>query len=201
MHAVQLQASSAIPSLPPGCSSPNSPPQPSDLRFLRFGSSGLLLGPLSDRSIFLTSFVYFSSLLMWHLPSKAVLACPLPAKCNSAPAPQIPIPSVGLACLHGPFCCGHRTCFRCSSCLLSVCPPGLCTPHRKKFCVIYLQLKIVPSTFNVFGKYREMPLRGSDLTRCEEGFSDLVRTEGRPVSTGQPYRQPQPPSDRASVVS
>lgn len=100
-----------------------------------------------------------------------------------------------------PFCCGHRTCFRCSSCLLSVCPPGLCTPHRKKFCVIYLQLKIVPSTFNVFGKYREMPLRGSDLTRCEEGFSDLVRTEGRPVSTGQPYRRPQPPSDRASVVS
>lgn len=141
------------PALPPGCSSPNSPPQPSGLRLLLLGSAGLLLGPLSDRIVCLTNLsVCLSSLFMWHLPSKAALVCPLPAKCDSTPASQIPVPSVGLACLHGPFCC--------SSCLLSVCPPGLCTPHRKKFCVIYLQLKIVLSTLNAFGKYKEIPLRG-----------------------------------------
>lgn len=101
-----------------------------------------------------------------HLPSKAVLLCPLPAKCSSAPTLQIPIPSVSLARLHGPFCCGRRTCFRGGpSCSSPACSPGLCTLYRKKFCVIYLQLKIVPSTFNVVGKYKEMALRESDLTQ------------------------------------
>lgn len=65
------------------------------------------LSALSSQQI--SHLLYSSSSLMRHPPSKAVLACPLTAKCNATPTAQSPAPSVGLACLHGPFCCdtGH----------------------------------------------------------------------------------------------
>lgn len=89
--------------------SPDSLPQPSDLHCLFLSSPGLLLGPLSDLSILLTSFISFSSLLMCHLPREAVPACLLTAKCNATPTYQLPLPSVSLRVSMAPSAAAQDT--------------------------------------------------------------------------------------------
>lgn len=87
----------------------------------------------------------FSSMLTWHLPSEAVLACPAHLQQSATPPPHTSSPSL----LSASVSLQHRTRFCYLSCSLSVSPPGLCTPHKKKCFNFCLQPKIGASMFKV----------------------------------------------------